>query len=86
MKQIRHVVPLAAAGAGGRRLWSVKDVCLFLGLSKRWLHERTRLGKVPCYRFGAVLRFDPEEITAWTTKFHHSPADNRFPAGEGGER
>lgn len=86
MKQIRPVTPLAVAGASGRRLWTVEDVCRFLGFSKRWLHERTRLGEVPCYRFGAALRFDPQEITAWTVKFHCSTQGNGFPAVAGGGR
>jgi len=55
------------------RLWIVEDVCRFLGVSKRWVHERTRLGEIPCYRFGAMLRFNPQEIAAWADKFHYSP-------------
>jgi len=86
MKQIRPIISLAAGGANGWHLWTVEDVCRFLGFSKRWLHERTRLGEVPCYRFGTALRFDPQEITSWTAKFHHSPKDNGFPAGAGGGR
>lgn len=55
-----------------KRLWTVKDVADFTGLSVRWVHERTRRGEIPCYRLGTALRFDPEEIRAWIGKFHHS--------------
>jgi excisionase family DNA binding protein len=53
-------------------LWTVKDVAAFVGLSVRWVHERTRRGEIPCYRLGTALRFDPQEIRAWVGKFHHS--------------
>ena len=65
--------PTVAPNADVQPLWSVDDVCRFLGFSKRWLHERTRLGEIPCYRFGTALRFHPLEVTCWTAKFHHSP-------------
>ncbi len=54
-------------------LLTVKEVAHLLGMSERWIHERTRRGEMPCYRFGAALRFDPEEIRSWAAKFHHSP-------------
>ena len=58
-----------------RPLWTVGDLSRFLGVSKRWVHERTRRGEIPCYRFGAALRFDPEEVRAWAAKFHHPAED-----------
>ncbi len=58
-----------------RPLWTVGDLCRFLGVSKRWVHERTRRSEIPCYRLGALLRFDPEEVRAWAAKFHHSAED-----------
>ena len=54
-----------------KRLITTKDLCRFLGVSVRWVHERTRLGEIPCYRFGKTLRFDPEEIRQWITQYHH---------------
>lgn len=73
--------PAVAPNADVQPLWSVDDVCRFLGFSKRWLHERTRLGEIPCYRFGAALRFHPMEVTSWAAKFHHSPAATEVGAG-----
>ena len=52
-----------------------KEVARRLGVSLRWIHERTRLGEIPCYRFGTALRFDLAEVSAWLTKFHHAPED-----------
>lgn len=64
-----------------RPLWTVGDLCRFLGVSKRWVHEHTRRNVIPCYRFGVALRFDPEEVRAWTAKFHHSAEDTAGPLG-----
>jgi excisionase family DNA binding protein len=71
-----RAAPETTADGDFSRLWTVADVCRFLGVSKRWVHERTRLREIPCYRFGSLLRFDPQEITAWAAKFHH-------PSGQG---
>lgn len=56
-------------------LLTVGEVAQLLGMSVRWVHERTRRREIPCYRFGAALRFDPQEIAAWAAKFHHPPED-----------
>ena len=40
-----------------------KEVARRLGVSLRWIHERTRLGEIPCYRFGTALRFDLAEVS-----------------------
>ncbi len=52
------------------RLLTVKEVAHLLGMSERWIHERTRRGEIPCYRFGAALRFDAEEIRLWVAQYH----------------
>lgn len=71
---IGSAAPAIPLNLDAQPLWSVDDVCRFLGFSKRWLHERTRLGEIPCYRFGSALRFHPVEVTCWAARFHHAPA------------
>ncbi len=51
-------------------LLTVAEVCRLLGMSRRWVHERTRRREIPCYRFGTALRFDREEIRQWMANFH----------------
>ncbi len=63
------------APVDAQRLWTVENLCQFLSVSKRWVHERTRRGEIPCYRFGTALRFDPQEIGNWVAKFHHPPEE-----------
>jgi excisionase family DNA binding protein len=46
-----------------------KDVAAFLGMSLRWVHERTRLKEIPHYHFGRMLRFDLTEVQAWMQQY-----------------
>ena len=51
-------------------LLTVNELCRLLGMSPRWVHERTRRQEIPCYRFGTALRFDLDEIRRWMANFH----------------
>ncbi len=46
-------------------LWTVKELASYLGMSERWIHERTRRDEIPCHRLGTALRFDPQEVHVW---------------------
>jgi excisionase family DNA binding protein len=63
-------------GARGPSL-TVRDVARYLGMSTRWVHERVRRHEIPCYRFGAALRFDPEEVRRWTEQYRAAPEGKR---------
>lgn len=55
------------------RLLTVEELSTMLGVSVRWIHERTRLGQIPCYRLpsgGRMLRFDPKEVRRWLEQYH----------------
>jgi excisionase family DNA binding protein len=58
------------ANPHSQRLLTVKEVAALLNFSQRWVHERTRLREIPCYRFGAALRFDEEEVWRWLSLYH----------------
>ncbi len=55
------------------RLLTVKEVAHILGMSERWVHERTLRREIPCYRFGTALRFDLNETRSWMAKWHQAP-------------
>ena len=55
------------------RLLSVREVAQLLGMSTRWVHERTRRREIPCYRFGSVLRFHPTEVEEWLVQWRETP-------------
>lgn len=84
----RRPLEITAHVEGGMppAMWKIKDLCRYLGVSKRWVHERTRRREIPSYRFGTSLRFDPEEIRAWRAKFHHPPEENTSREGAPGRR
>jgi excisionase family DNA binding protein len=63
------------AGDGERPgLLTVQDLARRLGMSPRWIHERTRLRQIPHYRLGRSLRFDLEEVRAWLAQYRSAPA------------
>jgi excisionase family DNA binding protein len=47
-------------------LWTVKDVADFLRVSRSWVYHRAEAGELPCLRIGALLRFEPERVRAYT--------------------
>ncbi len=57
-------------GLLAKPLLTVNELCRLLGMSPRWIHERTRRREIPCYRFGTALRFDLDEIRQWMAGFH----------------
>ena len=57
------------------RLLTVTDLCRLLGMSRRWVHERTRRQEIPCYRFGTALRFDLEDVRRWMVNFYATKPD-----------
>lgn len=57
-------------GPLAKPLLTVNELCRLLGISPRWIHERTRRREIPCYRFGTALRFDLDEIRQWMARFH----------------
>lgn len=54
--------PPPAALSNG--LWDARDVATFLKASRNWVYLQAELGKIPCVRIGALLRFDPEKVKA----------------------
>ncbi len=59
---------------GQNGLWTVRELAKFLGMSERWVHERTRRDEIPCHRLGTALRFDPNEVQAWLMQRRESVA------------
>ena len=62
---------------GQQGLWTVRELAAFLGMSERWVHERTRRDEIPCHRLGTALRFDPEEVQVWLINRRESAGSHR---------
>jgi excisionase family DNA binding protein len=58
-------------------LWTVKELARYLGMSERWIHERTRRDEIPCHRLGSALRFDPQEVHVWMIRRRESAVGGR---------
>jgi hypothetical protein len=56
--------PPQAAALPSNALWDARDVATFLKASRNWVYQQVELGKIPCVRIGALLRFDPEKVKA----------------------
>ena len=55
-------------------LWTVAEVASYLRVSRSWVYHRAAAGLLPCLRFGALLRFDPEAIRAYAQTGSVAPA------------
>jgi excisionase family DNA binding protein len=48
-------------------LISIEELSTLIGVKVPTLRKWTKPGKelIPCYRIGKLVRFNPEEVTAW---------------------
>jgi excisionase family DNA binding protein len=79
-QRIPHLDEDGSSATLSDRLLTVTDLCRLLGMSRRWVHERTRRREIPCYRFGTALRFDLEDVRRWMADFYATK-----PSAGGGE-
>ncbi len=56
-------------------LWNVRDVATYLKVSCSWVYHAAESGKLPCFRIGNLLRFDPEELKAYARGTRRSGAE-----------
>jgi excisionase family DNA binding protein len=47
-------------------LWEAGDVAKYLKASVSWVRKATAAGRLPCVRLGAMVRYHPEQIKAWS--------------------
>ena len=50
-------------------LLTIKEAAGLLRVKVTWLYERTRTNQVPHVKLGKYLRFDEDELLAWTRQF-----------------
>lgn len=60
-------VPLVTNQAMG---WlTIDEAAALIRVPKSWLYERTRTNTIPHLKLGKYLRFDRDELAAWTRQF-----------------
>lgn len=50
---------------GLKKLLTVQEVMVLLGVSRSWAYDAAARGELPCIRLGGMLRFDPDQIERW---------------------
>jgi len=50
-------------------LLTIEEAAGLLRVKVTWLYERTRTNEVPHVKLGKYLRFDQDELLAWTRQF-----------------
>jgi len=60
-------------------LWRVEEAAEYLGIRPKTLYEWVRADRVPYRKIGFNVRFDPDELKAWTAAQAQGP-DPREPA------
>lgn len=61
----------------GEPLLSVDDLATHLGVSRRWIYERTRTYAIPHRRFGRTVRFTPADVAAIEKQHLMAPVTRR---------
>lgn len=51
-----------------RKLVDIKQISEMLDVKPATIYEWVRLGKIPFYKMGKLLRFSPEEVWRWASK------------------
>jgi excisionase family DNA binding protein len=49
---------------------SSAELCAYLNVTPRWVRHNIDNKRVPYYKVGRLLRFDPDEIDAWLAENH----------------
>lgn len=45
--------------------YSVKEMAIYLGISKESMYRMVKAKEIPCHRIGKLWRFNREEIDKW---------------------
>jgi excisionase family DNA binding protein len=48
---------------------TIDEAATLIRVPKSWLYERTRTNTIPHLKLGKYLRFDRDELVAWTRQF-----------------
>ena len=57
---------------------TIDEAASLIRVPKSWLYERTRTNTIPHVKLGKYLRFDRNELVAWTRRFRRDGRDPRL--------
>jgi excisionase family DNA binding protein len=55
------------------RLLTVDEAAEFLGLARNTVYINARAGLIPCFKVGAAVRFDLDELKSWLESNRRGP-------------
>ena len=62
---VAKLVNLADSLDGRRNALTVSDVAELLNISERQVYKLAAENRIPCFRIGGSIRFDPSAFAAW---------------------
>jgi len=65
-----------ASGAERPHLMDAREVARLFGIAPTWLLQRARERRIPHYRAGKHVRFDPDEVREFLAETPDRPADS----------
>jgi excisionase family DNA binding protein len=48
--------------------WTADELAEVLSVSRKHIYKLAKGGRIPCYRMGGTIRFDPEATAQWLEK------------------
>ena len=71
---LTNPTPDAGDGAGNvPNLVSIAEIAKMLGVEVRHVRRLVFEQRIPYYKWGHLLRFDPVEVMDWLKQFQHRP-------------
>lgn len=63
----------------GERLIDAAAAAELLGVSKSWVIDQARRGRIPHVRLGRFVRFEPTQLRTWWVGRRHGPGTGPWP-------
>lgn len=73
----RHMKSPPTRPLAERRLISIDDLAVTLGVSVRHVRRLVSERRIPFHKWGRLLRFDADEVARWIEAARVPPADER---------
>jgi excisionase family DNA binding protein len=62
---IKALTPLLTGKGTDDKLFTVKTLAVYLGVSSQWVYERVHLKEIPFIKIGKFPRFQKKDVDSW---------------------
>ncbi len=56
-----------------KELLGVREIANWLGVPPSWIYDRVRTERIPFYKIGKYVKFDPQEVKVWLKSQRKGP-------------